>query len=177
MNVLFRLVVTGAALAAGLGAAAPASASVTYDPGTKKGFAGSGDVRRAFGWTDATLTAKASTLVFNHDFWTDDTYSVTCGARVVPVRHHREFGRYELWNAALRDTGRGAATGYAAKLTGFWITGPKMGISGTSVGPAVGHPCPDGRAGRTTKVRLVSTTTGWALSVSSGNNNRRLVTG
>ncbi|MBM2619748.1 hypothetical protein JIG36_29990 [Actinoplanes sp. LDG1-06] len=146
---------------------------MTYNPETNKGFVGSSDLIKAFGWTDATLKTKAAGLVFNHDFWTDDTYSVTCAARTFPVAHHREFGRYELFDAALNDKERGGKA-YAGKLVGFWLTGPRFGISGTSVGPTVGQPCPDGTKTTVMKAKLVSTTVGWGLSVSSGDLSRVL---
>ncbi|WP_250008130.1 hypothetical protein [Actinoplanes sp. M2I2] len=177
MNALLRLATVGAALVATVGAAAPASAAVTYDPQTMKGYVGRGDVLKAFGWTDAALAAKASGLVFDHDFWTNDTYSVACGKKAFPVTHYREFGRYELRNAAVQATGRAAARGYAGKLAGFWLTGPRFGVSGTSVPPGAGQPCPDATRGKTvTKARLVSSVKGWALAVSSGDENRRLLT-
>jgi hypothetical protein len=168
------LALAGATLAAFTGAfvAAPASAAVTYDPSTKAGLVGGGDVRRAFGWTTAQLAARASGVSFDQDFWTDDTYAVTCGPRTFPVVHHREFGRFEL-NVVLKRR-RGAATGYAGTPTGFRITGARSGISGTSVAPAAGQPCPSG-AGATTATRLVSTTTGWALSAHSGAESRQLL--
>ncbi|MGK5685221.1 hypothetical protein [Actinoplanes sp. URMC 104] len=175
MHTLIRLVAVGAALVAGLAPAGPAAAAVTYDPVTKKGFVGRGDVLKAFGWTDATLRQRADGLVFDHDFWTEDTYSVACGGPAFPVLHHREFGRFELFDAAVTDKGRGSAAGYAGKLTGFWITGPRFGISGTSVAPAKGQPCPRGE-GTITTSRLVSTSTGWALAVTSGTDYRRLIT-
>ncbi|GAA3343011.1 hypothetical protein GCM10020358_40090 [Amorphoplanes nipponensis] len=175
-----RLVVAGAVLAAGLGGGAPASAAVTYDPEAHTGFVGAADVRRAFGWTPATLTARAGRLAFDHDFWTDDTYSAVCGGRTYPLVHHREFGRYELTEAVVRRDRPRSSTGYGDGVTGFRLTGASSGISGTSVGPAVGRPCPAdlGAAPGSTivKLRLVSSATGWALAVSSGQVRRELVT-
>ena len=170
-----HLAVAGATLVAGVAFAAPASAAVNYDPELKKGFAGRGDVQKAFGWTEAQLAAKAKGLVFNHDFWTQDTYSVDCGAKTFPVVHPREFGRWQLFDVVVSGP-RGSATGYGGKVTGFWITGPEYGISGTSVPPAVGQPCPDTSGKTIKKSRLVSTDTGWALAVSSGDESRRLLT-
>ncbi|WP_250030286.1 hypothetical protein [Paractinoplanes maris] len=176
MNALLRLATAGAALAAVVGAAAPASAAVTYDPRTMKGYVGRGDVLKAFGWTDATLAAKASGLVFDHDFWTNDTYTVACGKKAFPVVHYREFGRYELRDATVQNNARGAA-GYAGKVAGFWLTGPRFGISGTTVPPAAGQPCPSTTQGTTiTSAKLVSSVKGWALAITSGDDNRRLLT-
>jgi hypothetical protein len=174
-----RLVVAGAAFAVSIAGAGPASASVRYDPGTKTGFVDESDARKAFGWTDAMLASKAAGLVFDHDFWTDDTYAVACGRDAFPVVHHRDFGRYELAGTVVRDARRGAPIGYHGRLRGFRLTGPYLGISGTSVPPAVGQPCPESKdqGPAIDRVRLVSTTTGWSLTVSSGDVSHRLLAG
>ena len=176
---VFQLAVAAATSAAGLGYAAPAAASVRYAPATQSGFAGASDVREAFGWSDAKLAARADGLVFGHDFWTTDTYSVSCGARSFSVRHQREFGRYELTDVVVRESGRGAATGYGElpRPAGFRIDGPYAGVSGTSVAPEVGGPCPEARGARITRSVLVSTSTGWSLTVSSGPVNKVLRSG
>ncbi len=171
---ILHLAVTGATLTAGVGYAGPAAAAVRYDPDAKTGFADAADVRRVFGWSDATLSARAAGLVFSHDFWTRDAYSVSCGKGSFPVAHQREFGRFELNGRVVREARRGArrgaSTGYGdgTRLTGFRITGPYAGISGTSVPPAVGQPCPESRGARITRADRVSTTTGWSLTISSG---------
>jgi hypothetical protein len=176
---LFRLAVAGAALATGIGVATPASASVTYDPDTQSGFVDQSDVQTAFGWTDETLASRASGLVFKHDFWTDDTYSLSCGAGTFPMVHHRVFGNYELLDTVAHAGGRGAATGYGGTLTGFRITGPHLGISGTTAPPAPGQPCPEdhGQAPGSTidQAHLVSSITGWALAVTSANVSHHLL--
>ena len=176
---VFQLVVTAAALAAGLGYATSAAASVRYGSGTKAGFVGVADVRRAFGWSDAKLAARADGLVFSHDFWTTDTYSVSCGEKFFAVRHPREFGRYDLTDIVIREPRPGASTGYGphSRLVGFRIDGPYAAISGTSVAPAVGQPCPEPLGPRITRADLVSTTTGWSLNVSSGEVNKVLRSG
>ncbi|WP_127509679.1 hypothetical protein [Actinoplanes solisilvae] len=177
MKVLFRLGVAGAALAAGLGVAAPASAAVTYDPKTMKGFAGSGDVRKAFGWTEAQLAAKTPALEFVHGFWLDGNFSVGCGKVTFPATYRLEAGYMQLRHAAVVDSGRAAATGYARKVTGFWITGASMGVSGTAQPPQLGQACPGGRKGKVTKMTKVSQKRGWGLNVVSGNDGRRLAGG
>jgi hypothetical protein len=162
-----QLAVAGAVLAAGIAFAAPASAAVTYDPLTRTGFVGSADVQKAFGWSDEALASRASAVVFDHDFWTDDTYSVACGNQVFPVVHHREFGRYELTDAVVLDRQRGSRTGYAGKPVGFRLAGAHAGISGTSVPPAVGQPCPGGeaRGSAIDRVHLDSSASGWSLTL------------
>ncbi|MDY7090950.1 MAG: hypothetical protein SYR96_38425 [Actinomycetota bacterium] len=176
MRALVRALVAGAVVAAGTAMGGPTSAAVTYDPQTKKGYVARADLLAAFGWDDATLKARAAGIVFNHDFWTDDTYEVTCGRRTFPLVHHREFGRYELFDAAVSDKGRGAK-GYTGKLAGFWLTGPRFGISGTTAGPAPGQPCPDDATSKVTKATLRATSKGWALQAGSGDLTRQLRTG
>jgi hypothetical protein len=158
---LLRLLAAGATSAAALASGTPASASVTYDPVTKAGFVDRSDVRSAFGWTDRVLASRAAGLVFGHDFWTDDTYSVACGGPAFPVVHHREYGNFELTDTL-------SPAGYGGEPAGFRLTGAHSGISGTSVPPMVGQPCPAADQGATVdQARLVSSTTGWALTVSS----------
>ncbi len=163
----FRLAVAGATVLAGLALATPAAASVTYDPATKTGFVGTTEVRKAFGWTAATLAARASAVVFDHEFWTDDTYAASCGERVVPIVHRRQFGSLTLADAIAHGE-RGASVGYRGKVTGFRLTGARFGISGTSLPPVVGQPCPQARGESIDQVRLVSSTTGWALAARFG---------
>jgi hypothetical protein len=173
---VFRLAVAGAVLATGIASATPAAAAVTYDPVAKTGLVGAADVRRAFGWTAATLAARAGAVAFDHAFWTDDTYAVTCGGREYPVVHHKQYGHYELTDSVVRRGPR-ADTGYGTVVTGFRLAGAWAGISGTSVAPAVGQPCPAGRVPGATidEVRLVSSATGWALRASWGKVRRELV--
>ncbi|MEV6633777.1 hypothetical protein AB0M54_23795 [Actinoplanes sp. NPDC051470] len=176
---IVQVTVAGATLIAGLGYAVPATASLRYDPVAKTGFAGAADVRKAFGWSEAKLAARADGLVFGHDFWTRDTYSVRCGQAPFPVAHQREFGRFDLTDVVVRAGRPGGPTGYDRQPvpTGFRITGPYAGISGTSVAPAVGQPCPQPRGPKITRADLVATTTGWSLTVSSGAVSKILRTG
>ena len=176
---IFRLAVAGVVVAAGLGPATPATASVRYDPVAKTGFADARDVRKAFGWSDTKLAARAGGLVFGHDFWTNDVYSVSCGQGQFPVAHQRDYGRYELTGVVVRAKRREAGTGYGEKsrLAGFRITGPYAGVSGTTVAPAVGQPCPEARGPRITRADLVSTAAGWSLTVSSGTTSKVLRSG
>jgi hypothetical protein len=168
-----RLAVVGAVLVAGTVPAGPAAASVTYDPRAMTGFVGGSNVRHAFGWSEATLASRASGLVFDHEFWTDDNYTVACGGPGFPVVHHREFGRFELTDVA----SRGGRSGYDGELLGFRLAGAHSGISGTSVPPMAGQPCPECQGPRSTidRADLVSSTTGWALYVSSGDLRHELL--
>jgi hypothetical protein len=162
---LSRAAVAGVTVAAGLAYAGPASAAVTYDPETKTGFIGRSDVRKVFGWTDAVLAARASALVFDHAFRTDDTYAVSCAKRTFTVVHHRDYGRLELSDTVVRGYGT---------VTGFRLDGPHLGISGTSVPPAPGQDCPDQKGATIDRVRMTLTTTGWTLNVRLGDVSRPL---
>jgi hypothetical protein len=175
---LFRLAVASATAAAGLAFGAPASATVTYDSATQIGFVDRDDVRTAFGWTDVTLASRASEVAFDHDFWTEDTYSVSCGGSAFDVVHSREAGRMFLTAAPVSHRDRGAA-GYHGKLIGFRLTGAYAGISATGPPPAAGQPCPRDQAPSPTidKARMVSSATGWALIVRFGDVRRELLTG
>ncbi|MFI7597773.1 hypothetical protein [Actinoplanes sp. NPDC049681] len=176
---ILQLAVAGATLTTGLGYAVPAAAAVRYDPDSQSGFADAADVRKAFGWSEARLADRAAGLVFSHDFWTQDTYSVSCGKGSFSVEHQRDFGRLELTDRVVRTTRRGAPDGYGQRprLVGFRIAGPHAGISGTSVPPTVGQPCPEPRGARITRADLVSTTTGWSLHVSFGSTDKILRSG
>ncbi|WP_305787187.1 hypothetical protein [Symbioplanes lichenis] len=164
------LALAGAVLAGGLVGATPAAAAVRYDPQARTGFVGVTDIRGAFGWSGRTLAERAAGLEFDHNFFADDTYSVTCGAGVFPVVHHREFGRYQLNDTVTRTGG-----GYGGGVAGFRLTGPIAGISGTSVAPAAGQPCPERPGALIAEVRLTATTVGWTLSVSSEGETRELL--
>jgi hypothetical protein len=173
-----RLAVAGAILITGIGFAAPASAAVRYDPEAKTGFVDTADVRRAFGWTTATLVLRAGGVAFDQEFWTDDTYSVACAGRVHPVVHHRVYGRFELIDAVVRRDGPRSSTGYGDGITGFRLTGASSGISGTSVPPALGRPCPAGPGSapgsKIDELHLVFSVTGWSLVVRSVEDRRVL---
>jgi hypothetical protein len=157
------LTATGFALTAG---AAPAAAAARYDPAAKTGVVTGQDLRAAFGWSKPELASRAHGIVFDHDFWTDDTYSATCGTRTFPVVHHRDFGRFELTDEVTRD-------GYGGVR--FRITGPHSGISGTSVPPQPGQPCPEDETATIDRVALLSSATGWTLSATSGDDRRELL--
>ncbi|GAA0584128.1 hypothetical protein GCM10010172_81370 [Paractinoplanes ferrugineus] len=148
--------------------AAPAAAAVKYDPVAQTGTVAGADVRKAFGWTSATLAERAGGLAFSQDFWTADNYAVACGERRLRVVHHHDFGRFELTAGVARD-------GYGG--LSFRITGAYAGISGTSVPPAPGQPCPADQTIKIDEVRLVSSVKGWTLTATSGDARRDLLGG
>jgi hypothetical protein len=164
---LSHLAVAGLAFVAGL-----APRPVTYDPETKEGFVDAAEIRDKFGWSEATLAARAGSIAFTHDFYTDDTYTVSCGKESFPVVFHHDYGYLALTRTIARET-----SGYHPKLLGFRITGANAGVSGTTVPPLAGEPCPEkGRGGeKITRSHLDKSVETWALTASSGTASRRLM--
>jgi hypothetical protein len=172
------LAAVGVALAAGLLYAAPASASVRFDPDRGTGFVGGGDVRTPFRWSGAMLQSRAAGVTFSHSRSIEDTYTVVCGWDTTPrgtrkhltivMTHIRESSVLNLGSSVAYDAATATATDPKGRVVGFKLTGAVSGVSGTSVGPTVGAPCPDGRSygGAKTidRVRLKSTATISALT-------------
>lgn len=177
------LAVVAITLAGGLLYAAPASASVRFDPDRGTGFVGGGDVRAPFRWSGAMLQARAAGVTFSHSRSIEDTYSVVCGWNTTPrgtrehltvvVTHIRESSLLNLGSTVTYDASTATAADPKGLVTGFKLTGAVSGVSGTSVGPTVGAPCPEGRSygGAKTidKVRLKATATVSALTASYRN--------
>ncbi|GIF06840.1 hypothetical protein [Actinoplanes siamensis] len=154
-----------ALLAAGLALPAP---PLRFDPSTDTGFVPGAAVRKAFGWSEAVLAAKARGVEFSRGFWTVEKYAATCGGREYPLAYQSEFGRMMLTDQVVR--GRGGSLG-------FRITGSHAGISGVALPWPIGSDCP-GHPGLTiTRLRLVSTGKGWALTAESGEASRPLLAG
>ncbi|MFI5893912.1 hypothetical protein ACIA5D_27815 [Actinoplanes sp. NPDC051513] len=163
---LSQLAAAGAALAAGL-----APAPVTFDPETNAGYVGATEVRKAFGWSPAALAARAAGVAFQHGFWGEDTYTVSCGASPFRVVHQHDYGHYELRVAVTR-----ASSGYH-DVTGFRIDGADAGISGTTPPPSPGDPCPQEHAGgaKVTRSDRISSVSTWTLTVIWKNAHRQLL--
>lgn len=155
--------VAGTALAIGM-AAAPASASVTFDPATGTGFVGKGDVQLAFGWNNQTLQTNASGIAFSYN--NVATYSATCtwvtgeGTRGEQT-HNVDIPRETSVNAEIafetRKNNQSMITGF--NLNGFGETTTEGTI------PIVGDACvgnPDGVAhdGTWSEVTLVRSSDG-----------------
>lgn len=163
---LSPLAAAGAALAAAL-----APAPVTFDPSTNSGYVGATDVRKAFGWSSATLATRAAGVAFQHGFWGEDTYRVSCGGSPFRVVHQHDYGHYELNVTVARAT-----TGYR-DVTGFRIDGAHAGISGTTPPPSPGDPCPQEHAGgaKVTRSARVSSVSTWSLTAVWKDTHRRLL--
>lgn len=179
-RLLIATVVAGTMLSA-----SPARAEVTFDFAAHTGHAGATELRQAFGWDAAALRSRAAGLTFTRNTLVQDVYSVVCGpAGTRPLRavHARESGTYFLTSAVDRDP-RG-------EVRGLRITGADAAISGTTVPPTPGLPCPgtDDDPSRSTVARpgpgprpgnirtatLMSTTTTLTLIVRSGDVTREL---
>ncbi|GGN05264.1 hypothetical protein FHR83_001376 [Actinoplanes campanulatus] len=143
----------------------PAHAKVTFDFGTNTGFVDAEDVRRAFDWDAATLRAKAKRLEFEHLKLVQDSYAVVCGeagARPVRAVHTAQDAKEFLTVKVVRRTG-------TREVTGFRIVRAYAGISGTTVPPEPGTPCPEPTPDEKVRTsRLVSTTVTTTLVVKSG---------
>jgi hypothetical protein len=156
-------------LAGGILVAAPAHAEVTFDFTANTGTVGAAEMRQSFGWDAATLRARSTGVEFAEDILVQDVYSVVCGpAGTPPVRtvHARQFAKEFLTMSVDRDK--------AGEVRGFRITGAEAGISGTTVPPTPGLPCPAPGSGLVTSATVVSTTTTLTLLATSGENTRDL---
>lgn len=116
----------------------PARAAVRFDFSAGTGAVDAADLRRSFGWSEATLRARAAALRFTKGTLIEDVYSVVCGqAGTPPVRtvHARQFATEFLTRTVDR--------GPNGDIRAVRITGPEAGISGTTVPPTPGLPCPE----------------------------------
>lgn len=166
-----RPLLAGAVIAGAVLSASPARAEVTFDFAAYTGYAGAAELRYAFGWNDATLRQRAAGVALTMSTLIQDVYSVVCGAAGTPaVRtvHAREFGTMFLTKTVDRAAG--------GAVRGLRITGSDTGISGTTVPPARGLPCPGGdpEAGTVRAAAVVSTTKTLALNAESGSATRQL---
>ncbi|GGN75542.1 hypothetical protein GCM10010112_46900 [Actinoplanes lobatus] len=143
----------------------PAHAKVTFDFGTNTGFVDAEDVRQAFDWDAATLRSKAKGLEFEHLRLVQDTYVVVCGgagARPLRAVHTAQDAKEFLTVKVARKPG-------TRDVTGFRIVKAYAGISGTTVPPAPGTPCPEPKPDEKVRTsRLVSTTVTTTLVAKSG---------
>ncbi|MEU7907623.1 hypothetical protein [Actinoplanes sp. NPDC049118] len=173
------LAVVGTALAGGLVPATAASASIRFDPAKGTGYVGRNDVQAPFRWSNAVLQARAAGITFSHSRSIEDVYSVVCGWDkpnggrdhvTIVVTHPRLSTRVYLRSSVAYDASSVSSAEPRGRVVGFRLTGAVSGVSGTSVGPAVGAPCPEGRgqSGARTidRVRLKSSTTISALTAS-----------
>ena len=131
--------VAATAFAGSLALAAPATAAVTFDPGTGTGFVGKGDVQLAFGWNNPQLQLNASGITFTYE--SEENYSAVCSW----VTGENTRGEKTHNVAHKKSTTVNSAVAFDARvrnqITGFNLTG--FGVT-TSTGstPVVGEACP-----------------------------------
>jgi hypothetical protein len=152
-------------LAVGLALATTAAGSPTYNPTTMTGFVTAGELRTSFGWTGKKLRSRAAEVTFSHRKLIEDRYAVRCGTIRTEVTHYRQTMRMDLATEVTRSK-----TG----VTGFRLTGAISGISGTSVPPTAGAPCPTKKGKTIDAVRLTSTTETSTLTASFRTESRDL---
>ncbi|GIE94490.1 hypothetical protein [Paractinoplanes rishiriensis] len=152
-------------LTVGLALASTAAGSPTYHPATMTGFVTAGELRTAFGWTEAKLRTRAAKVTFSHTTLIEDRYAVRCGTLKTKATHYRQTMRMDLATTIMRKS---------SQVTGFRLAGAISGISGTSVAPAVGAPCPNPKGKTIDAVRLTSTTTTSALTANFRTESRDL---
>ena len=119
--------------------AAPATAAVTFDPGTGTGFVGKGDVQLAFGWNNPQLQLNASGITFTYE--SEENYSAVCSW----VTGENTRGEKTHNVAHKKSTTVNSAVAFDARvrnqITGFNLTG-FGGTTSTGSIPVVGEACP-----------------------------------
>lgn len=120
-----------------------ALATVTFDPTAGTGFVGKGDVQIAFGWNNAVMQSRHTSVTFAVD--QSVSYDVTCewttvtggkDSKTIPheATIHRNISSSAAVDATSRKTGQ---------YTGWFLTGYTDGFSSVVL-PVVGDPCPQG---------------------------------
>jgi hypothetical protein len=153
------MVVAAAGAAAVLAVAGPATAAVTFDSATGKGFVGKGDVQLAFSWNNAQLQKNASGVTFSYN--ATDSYEAVCtfttgegtkGEKTHNVDHKRST--VVASTIAYDPRVRNQITGF--NLNGFGVT------TSTGAVPVVDGPCMgnEGHDGTWSSVTLVGSSGG-----------------
>ena len=135
-----------ATAAVALAAPAAATAAVTFDPATGKGFVGKGDVQVPFGWNDSKLQQYAAGVTFTYESASDDTYSVTCEWETGnnKIVHHIQRKRADVSSSVAYDVTKVDRKSPNGKVTGFNLTGKGTEvIDAEGSVPVVGGQCPE----------------------------------
>ena len=153
--------------------AAPATASVTFDPATGAGFVGKGDVQLVFSWNNKALQENASTVDFRVNSVAETTWS--CTKVVVQgndvVRDIVQQRSTTTTTAGLVTTvARENSKGKDGAVTGFYLTGyegtPVVGTDGPEPGS-----CPANPSGFVYDENAVTTVSGGGLQVTHDGTN------
>ncbi|WP_353815177.1 hypothetical protein [Agromyces sp. SYSU T00266] len=151
MNLRTKSAVFGAALAVACSlGVVPASAAVTFDPGSGTGFVGKGDVQNAFAWNNAQFQQRAASVSFQ--LITRWVWGATCvfdGGSETSTQFG--YGNSDFIDSTVRGTGQ---------ASGFDLHGYFGGGGGGYV-PTDGDECTSsgGATGTWTSIEYVGTTT------------------
>lgn len=131
--------VVATTFAAALALATPATAAVTFDPGTGTGFVGKGDVQLAFGWNNSQLQTQAGGVSFATVSETVSEQSWECTNTKNEKTQERERTTTTTTSGVVSHVARDGKK----QVTGFNLTGysPTATESSTTEGPAV-NSCP-----------------------------------
>jgi hypothetical protein len=132
-----------AAVIATFALSSPASAAVTFDAETGRGFVGKGDIQLLNGWNNAQLQTNAASVAQNFRFKQQDRYEIVCmwttvtgGKTPKTVVHEVEQTRNINANLSIDATAR-----TRNQVNGFILNGYGAGSTGGAV-PEVGQSCP-----------------------------------
>jgi hypothetical protein len=133
-----------AAAAASVLVSSAALAIVTFDPATGTGFVGKGDVQVAFGWNNATMQSRHTSVTFAVD--NSVSYDVTCEWDTVTegknakTIHHDVTNHHDISSSAALD----ATSRKTGQYTGWFLNGYTDGGLSDATVPEVGDACPQG---------------------------------
>lgn len=141
--------VAATTFAAALALATPASAAVTFDPGTGTGFVGKGDVQLAFNWNNSQLQTRAPGVSFAAESETVKEVSWVC----TNTRNENLQERARTTTTSTSGVVSAITRDSKKQVTGFNL----LGYTGTPTSTET----TDGPA-------LNSCPTNWALTTSAG---------
>lgn len=168
-----RVAGASAALAGLMAVAAPAMASVIFDPATGTGFVGKGDVQLVFSWNNKVLQDNAFAVDFRVNSVSETTWTCT-----KIVMQGNDETREIVQQRSTTSTAQGLVTTVAREnskgkdgaVTGFYLTGyegaPVLGTDG----PAPGS-CPADPSGFVYDGNSVTTESGGGLQVTRDGTN------
>ncbi|MBI2324294.1 MAG: hypothetical protein HYU87_04970 [Chloroflexi bacterium] len=157
--------------------AAPALATVTFDPTTGTGFVGKGDLQVPWGWNNQTLQKQAANVTFSYARSDATDYTVTCewdtvtGGKTQTTIHHVVTNTKAVSDTVAYDVSSTSRKNSQGTVTGFNLKGFGSSIVTTSGDPvpSVGDTCPNGGGGIVTAVDLLASSSSGGLSASDAN--------
>lgn len=153
--------------------AAPAMASVSFDPATGTGFVGKGDVQTIFSWSNKNLQDNASTVDFRVNSVTETSWTCTKvvvqgndQVREIVQQRSTETSTMGLITSVARENSKGKD----GAVTGFYLTGYEGSPLLATDGPAPGS-CPADPSGFVYDDNAVTTVSGGGLQVTRDGTN------